>query len=274
MNDLTFTSSAMFNLTGNEGLYSDSKSVNVDTDKDIIFQVKAYVIMSLGPAMMVWFVMQTRSRISNPVLKAIVAPVFIATSLIGVVYVVGLLGQYSEKYSVDSVLTTASGMQTWHYVEGDNFADSHGRGSSYSLGEYEQTLTGTLSLFFPAVNVTLFRPYLTEVKSPVMLAAALESLAILLFSIYIAFGLGLFKLLKALNQDPFLLMSLVFAIFFAFAVGFTSYNFGALVRYKIPCIPFYLCSLIILRSKMQEYRAKAKQISRGRSYSRSKMRGS
>ena len=40
-----------------------------------------------------------------------------------------------------------------------------------------------------------------------------------------------------------LLFSFVFAIFFAFGVGLSTSNFGALVRYKIPCIPFYLSSL-------------------------------
>jgi hypothetical protein len=38
-------------------------------------------------------------------------------------------------------------------------------------------------------------------------------------------------------------------LLFAFAVGFTSYNFGALVRYKIPMMPFYYIALFILTDK-------------------------
>jgi hypothetical protein len=39
---------------------------------------------------------------------------------------------------------------------------------------------------------------------------------------------------------------LVFSVIFAFAVGFTSFNFGALARYKIPFMPFYFIALFIL----------------------------
>jgi hypothetical protein len=39
---------------------------------------------------------------------------------------------------------------------------------------------------------------------------------------------------------------MLFAIFFAFSVGLTTANYGALARLKIPCIPFYMCSLFIL----------------------------
>jgi hypothetical protein len=42
---------------------------------------------------------------------------------------------------------------------------------------------------------------------------------------------------------------LVFSIIFAFSVGFTSYNFGTLVRYKIPLMPFYYIALFILSDK-------------------------
>jgi hypothetical protein len=40
--------------------------------------------------------------------------------------------------------------------------------------------------------------------------------------------------------------SLIFSLIFAFAVGASSGNFGALSRYKIPCLPFYGAVLAIL----------------------------
>ncbi|HRA12632.1 MAG TPA: hypothetical protein PKX31_13225, partial [Chitinophagaceae bacterium] len=39
---------------------------------------------------------------------------------------------------------------------------------------------------------------------------------------------------------------LVFTLIFAFAVGISSYNFGTLSRYKIPCLPFYAVALIVI----------------------------
>jgi hypothetical protein len=43
---------------------------------------------------------------------------------------------------------------------------------------------------------------------------------------------------------------IVFAIIFAFSVGFTSYNFGSLSRYRIPLLPFYVGAILILRAEI------------------------
>ena len=46
-----------------------------------------------------------------------------------------------------------------------------------------------------------------------------------------------------------------FSIIFGFAVGFTAYNFGALVRYKIPCLPtvgILLAALYSLRAEKND----------------------
>jgi hypothetical protein len=168
------------------------------------------------------------------------------------------LGSFNEKYSVDTVLDTAHGMQTWHYKEGENTSAQHGRGSSYTLGDYDPSIAGTLAMFWPSVNVTFFRPYIWEVKNVAMLAASIESTVIFLYTLYIFLGLGFFRVLKIINGDAFLLMALSFALFFGFAVGFTSYNFGALVRYKIPCIPFYLSALFIMQHKVKVLKQAAK----------------
>lgn len=225
----------------------------------VIFSVKAYVIMALAPALIIWVILNFKDKIRNSIVRSILVPFLLIASIFGIAGAINILGQYQSKYSIDNFMKTAHGMQTWHYQEGANFGGEHGRGSSYSLGDYEPTLIGTIQQFPAAVNVTLFRPYFWEVKNVAMLAGAIESFAVLLFSIFIFIGLGFFRVLKLLIKDPFLLMAVAFALFFAFAVGFTSYNFGALVRYKTPCIPFYLCALLILNYKVKEIKLKQKE---------------
>lgn len=220
----------------------------------IIFNIKAYILMSFLPASVIWFFLEYRENIRNPIIKAISLPFFLIISVSGVMFSIVQLGKYNEQYAVESFFKKAKGIQTWHYKEGENTSEQYGRGSSYSLGDYEESYSGLISLFPAAVNVTLFRPYMTEVKNPMMGFSALESLVMLLATIYIFLGLGFFRMLKFLTSDSFLLMCFVFSLFFAFAVGFTSYNFGALVRYKIPCIPFYVGSLFILQYKSQEWK--------------------
>ena len=217
------------------------------------FVVKAYVLISLVPAIGLWRTLYLRDKINNGFLRAITLPIVGAVSIFVVVYSLDFLAQYNQRYSVDSFVSTAQSMQGWHYVEGQNTADSHGRGSSYTLGEYDaSSWQGMLKVFPAAVNVTFFRPYLWEVNGAAMLAQAIESLLFLLFTVFTILKVGPIKVYRFISNDSFLLMCVVFAIFFGFAVGFSSYNFGALSRYKIPAVPFFVAALFIIRHKYQE----------------------
>ncbi len=218
----------------------------------IIFSIKAYIIMALAPALLVWVVMNGKDRIRNKFLRSLVIPVLLIFSVVGIAATLQLLSLYNSRYSLERFAETAQSVQTWHYVEGENFSDNHGRGSSYTLGDYDPDLAGIIKMFPASVNVTLFRPYFWEVKNIMMVASALESFVIMIFTLYIFLVLGVRRVIPLLLKDSFLMMAFSFAIFFAFAVGFTSYNFGALARYKIPCIPFYIASLMILRDKVME----------------------
>ena len=102
---------------------------------------------------------------------------------------------------------------------------------------------------FPlAVNVTFFRPYVWEVKNPVMLLSALESLLIMLFTIKVIRKTGLGRFFRHIVSNKEVLFCISFAMIFGFAVGFTTYNFGSLVRYKAPCIPFFLVALVLINN--------------------------
>ena len=222
----------------------------------LIFNIKEYVIISLAPALLIWVMFNIRNKITSKFFKAILLPLVMVTIFVGAFFTIQVFGQYSTKYSAEQILTTAKGMQSWHQVQHHRINGHVGRGSSYTLGEYDESVFGIVKMVPASINVTLFRPYPTEITSAIMIFSALESLIILIFSIYVFIGLGFFRILKILNSDAFLLMALLFALFFAFAVGFTSYNFGALVRYKIPCIPFYLCSLFILQHEARRLKGK------------------
>ena len=122
-------------------------------------------------------------------------------------------------------------------------------GAVYTLGDFDYSPAGMLRKLPLAINVTLFRPYLWEVNNPVMLLSALESLALFLFTLYVFYKRGVGATFKAIGSNPFLLFCFVFSLSFAFAVGIATYNFGSLVRYKIPLLPFYVAALLVLLSR-------------------------
>ncbi|MFI5151017.1 MAG: hypothetical protein ACHQRM_14875, partial [Bacteroidia bacterium] len=98
-----------------------------------------------------------------------------------------------------------------------------------------------------AIAASLFRPYLWDVKNPVMLLSALENTYILILTVFLLIRLKVFTFFNLILRTPMLLFSVLFSLFFAFSVGIATSNFGSLVRLKIPCLPFYVSSLFILK---------------------------
>jgi hypothetical protein len=87
---------------------------------------------------------------------------------------------------------------------------------------------------------------------------AIENTFILLFTVYLLVKLKFFRFFSLITTHPLLMFSFIFSIFFAFSVGVSISNYGALVRLKIPCIPFFLSSLVILNEMLNRSAARRK----------------
>ncbi|MBK9354126.1 MAG: hypothetical protein IPN09_09230 [Bacteroidetes bacterium] len=218
----------------------------------IIASVKTYIIMAYAPALVIWIVLKYWKNIKSKAVKIFAGPLFIALALGGGILVLSQFSSLGQKYSLVSLKATAKSTQEWLTIVSQNE-----NGSSYNLGEIDYTTFGILKVFPKAVNVTLFRPYIWETRKPILIPAALESLFCLLFTMYIFFKVGFFKTIRAILSNPDLLFCIVFTLVFAFAVGFSTFNFGALVRYKIPCLPFYFLFIFILYK--ENYKPKIKK---------------
>lgn len=210
----------------------------------LMSKIKIYVVASIVPATVLWAFFMLKERIENRQIRQIVTPIFLIGG--GVLGVVGIrvLGTYFPAFTLEGFLQEALEMQWWL-----TFSTERDNGTGYTLS-YAPTPMGLVQVFPQAVNVSLFRPYLWEARKVIVIPSALEALFTLGYTLYVVFRLGLIKLARYIIVEPTVLFCFVFAIIFAFAVGFTSMNFGALARYKIPCLPFYFVGLIILSSKI------------------------
>ncbi len=217
----------------------------------LIASMKAYVLFSLAPGLVVWRILRYRKRIRSPMLQRLALPLFFTLSILGGFGVVKLVGKYNSHYSLENFIAGAKSMQGWHYQEGANTSEQYGRGSSYTLGDYDPSLNGLLKVAPAAINVTFFRPYPWETTTFMQLFTASESFVVLLLTLSLLFSNNPFKLIRIINNDAFLIMMLSFSILFAFGVGFSAYNFGALVRYKVPCMPFFVGAILVLRFKLK-----------------------
>lgn len=209
----------------------------------LLLKIKFYILAALVPSLLIWGIGHySRNALKETKLKIFIWTVVICGGGVGLWFtrgkVTGSVITFTELF-----IEKALDFQMWHGYVGSAGLD--GGGSTYSLGNIDFSLGGILSKVPASINVALFRPYLTEVHSPVVIPAALESLTFLLSSLFLFFFRG-FKTLSILWKNPALQGFLLFTLLFAFLVGFTSFNFGALVRYKIPCLPFVSFLLLAL----------------------------
>jgi hypothetical protein len=120
-------------------------------------------------------------------------------------------------------------------------------GSGYIIpSATDFSFLGIVQSFFSSLNVALFRPYIWECTSVFMLMNFLESFFTFLLVMLVVFKVGIIQSLKKINQSPVLLFCFSFSIFMAAMTGFISFNFGALIRYKTPFLPFLFSLLVIL----------------------------
>ncbi len=120
-------------------------------------------------------------------------------------------------------------------------------GSTYIIPNVRDfSLPGVIRSYLLSLNVSLFRPYVWEVKNILALLSALEVLFIMLLTLFLLFR-TLFKgFFSFAAQSPLLMFSLVFTFLIGPMVGFIAFNFGTLIRYKLPFVPFFYTYLLLL----------------------------
>ncbi|HRH67205.1 MAG TPA: hypothetical protein PLU53_12960 [Bacteroidia bacterium] len=205
----------------------------------ILILIKPYIFFAVLPGAILWLVGFYLSKVTNPLLKSSVAPLLIVLSVASGYLMLRLMGETLGEYSVTNVLDKA-------YVTNQDLKQDYYQGASFDIGDFEPTVQGILSKVPAAINAALFRPYLWESYTAGMLISSLENFVLLIVTIYLILKMRVYNLFLLMFRHHILFFSVFFSLFFSFSVGLTTSNFGSLVRYKIPAIPFFVSSLFII----------------------------
>jgi hypothetical protein len=81
--------------------------------------------------------------------------------------------------------------------------------------------------------------------------SAIEASMFLLITLKLLLLIGPARVWRAISSDPNIQFCLTFTMIFAFAVGISTYNFGSLSRYRIPCLPLYAIALVLINYKFR-----------------------
>tara|TARA_X000000950_G_scaffold226820_1_gene273741 strand:+ start:82 stop:747 length:666 start_codon:yes stop_codon:yes gene_type:complete len=209
----------------------------------IIINLKPYVILSLLPGIILWLNSAYLKKVKNIFLKILILPLLSVIILIIGFYVFqnlsSLMGVYGE---VDTAIEQAQVIRT-DLLRSDQYGSNN-----YDIGKFDGSFISLISVAPNAIFTALFRPFLWEIGSPTMVFSAMENFILIVFTVFTLIRVSPFAVLRTLLKEPFLFYCLIFSILFAFGVGIAGTNFGAMVRYKTPLMPFFF-SMMYLVSK-------------------------
>jgi hypothetical protein len=213
----------------------------------LVVLIKPYIFLSLTPAIFFFLIFTYVHQIKSKAIFAFLVP-FVIVTTIGLSFVlVTILKNELGRFSLEKIQGTLEDFQTWHAAE----AKLSG-GSGYTLGEMDFSTSGLLKKIPLAINVTYFRPYIWEARKPIIFLGAVESLFVFFFFMRTLYRAGIRRFFRTMFSDPFTIFCILFALIFGTAVGLSSYNFGALARYKIPGMPFFIFAIYLINDQYQK----------------------
>ncbi len=209
----------------------------------LVYFIKVYILLVLVLSLLIWQFAEFNKLIENKTLQRIFAGMTFAGSLL-----IGLLllnyltsTEAGQQYQLDKIAGNAEHQREMFAVinQQTGGTDSH----------FEINTSNPVLMVFGGITATFYRPFIWEVNSPIMLLSVLESSIFLFITLFFLSKKGVKNFFRLSFSEPRILMCFIFAFVFAVAVGISSANFGALSRYKIPCMPFYLIMMILLYQK-------------------------
>jgi hypothetical protein len=213
----------------------------------ILGTVKMYILVSYLPFLLLFVVLNYVKKANSALLKGILLVGIIMMFSLSVYLLTDKLKEEMGDLALDKIAVSVKTKQA-NFENISSLAES-----SFSLGvDFDGTTSSLLKIAPAAIVATLFRPYLWESKKVSTLLSSVESLVLMLFTLYVFFKVGPVKILAGIISDPMILFCLLFALLFSLFVGATTLNFGTLVRYKVPCMPFYIISLVLLLHRKKD----------------------
>ncbi len=192
----------------------------------LFIMTKIYVLICMIPGIV--FLLVTKR--DKPVFRR-----FIITHII-VILLVWLSGFLSPELNMFHLLDK----KQHHFVS--MVEETKDVGSAINLPDLDPSIISVLRHAPAGFFNSMFRPHFLEWHSPLMLVAGIEKLIILFMLIYACIR----PRNVSENEKRFLLFTLSFMLILFTTTGLSTPVLGALVRYNIPVLPFFVTAILIL----------------------------
>jgi hypothetical protein len=205
---------------------------------------KIYVLAAILPPLVLWLVFGLLKSNSNPYRKSLLTGGVLAIFLVGFALYSNQLAQKIQETAIENVLKEALVSAHWNAT---GYTNSSSSAYEIDFKALDVNNPGSFFSILPkTISISLYRPFLWEANKVIILLAAIENFFFLWMSIRLFIKRNPFRVFKTLFADPNLIFFLSFVFIFSFVVGLSSGVYGALVRYKIPMLPFFVATLFVL----------------------------
>ena len=195
----------------------------------LIAMAKFYILIAIAPALFTYlWVKKTNSR-------------YIFLKYFGVYLLFFGIGLNIHRISPEN---NALEMLVRKQTDFINLVDSLNSGSKFDINVLEPTVLSFIKNVPQALSNTFIRPHIFEARSPFMLMAAFENLLIIAIAIISL----IFIRLKGIDKNlVFFCAGFVLILFIL--TGIATPVMGAIVRYKVPALPFLIIVFLLILDK-------------------------
>lgn len=205
----------------------------------VLVSIKPYLFVAIFPSSVLWYTFHLIRKVRGSMVRVVILPFALVVGL-GLGYVlVSLMGSSLGKYELNTMVDVA-------IITQEDLSRSTYGPNSFDVGEIDRSISSLLSKAPIAIIATLFRPFIWEINNPLMFFSATENTIVLILVIGMFYRIRPLIILNIITSKPLILFSLIYSLILAYSIGLSTANFGALVRYKIPLIPFFVSSILII----------------------------
>ena len=205
----------------------------------LLIALKPYILYAALVGVLFSLLISVISKVKNNLLKYIVFPIILIS-----IYFAGLKIVETLNESLGGIYSSTETMIGKAKTVQEDLIRSQYGSNSFNIGSFDVSIMSIIKKSPKAIIAGLFRPFLWDARTIFILMSALENLALLYFSLLLLIKLGVRKAF-GLIRDPYMSFAIIFTLTMGFMVGLSTSNFGALVRYKIPLLPYFVSFLVI-----------------------------
>ena len=223
----------------------------------LIYTIKAYILICYLPFLLFFLILLSINKAGNLLLRTLLKITIPLVFILLLIFIFVSKEELFIQYSSDKILSTIQDNQNSFQAQ----VDTYEGGSFFSLGEFDGSISSLAKMAPNAIMSTFFRPFPWECRSFMMIISSMEGLILMFLTLQIFFRRnGLITFFRTIFTNSLAFNCFFFALSFALFVGISTFNFGSLARYKMPCIPFYFIPLFIINSKLDMLNTKKNKL--------------